>query len=97
VMLDDNVRRPWLRGGTETRMLTGRRRTDVEKLTDRLNAPVQGTAADGLKLALLAGAAVEAQRPVPWGPCRFACVTRRWSSSATQNEPQMRRHTASCR
>jgi DNA polymerase-1 len=24
----------------------------VEKLTDRLNAPVQGTAADGLKLAL---------------------------------------------
>jgi hypothetical protein len=25
---------------------------DVEKLTDRLNAPVQGTAADGLKLAL---------------------------------------------
>ncbi len=25
---------------------------DVQKLTDRLNAPVQGTAADGLKLAL---------------------------------------------
>jgi DNA polymerase-1 len=25
---------------------------DVEKLTDRFNAPVQGTAADGLKLAL---------------------------------------------
>ena len=25
---------------------------NVEKLTDRLNAPVQGTAADGLKLAL---------------------------------------------
>jgi DNA polymerase I len=25
---------------------------DVEKLTDRLNAPVQGTAVDGLKLAL---------------------------------------------
>jgi DNA polymerase I len=25
---------------------------DIEKLTDRLNAPVQGTAADGLKLAL---------------------------------------------
>ncbi len=33
-------------------MLTGRRRTNVEKLTDRLNAPVQGTGADGLKLAL---------------------------------------------
>jgi DNA polymerase I len=25
---------------------------NVEKLTDRLNAPIQGTAADGLKLAL---------------------------------------------
>jgi DNA polymerase I len=25
---------------------------DIEKLTDRLNTPVQGTAADGLKLAL---------------------------------------------
>jgi DNA polymerase I len=48
----DNERRAWLRGGTETRTLIGRRRTDVEKLTDRLNAPVQGTAADGLKLAL---------------------------------------------
>jgi DNA polymerase-1 len=36
----------------ETQMLTGRRRMDVEKLTDRLNAPVQGTAANGLKLAL---------------------------------------------
>ncbi len=35
-----------------TDTLTGRRRMDVEKLTDRLNAPVQGTAADGLKLAL---------------------------------------------
>ena len=36
----------------ETRTLTGRRRTNVEKLTDRLNARVQGTAAEGLKLAL---------------------------------------------
>jgi DNA polymerase-1 len=36
----------------ETRTLTGRRRQSVEKLTDRLNAPVQGTGADGLKLAL---------------------------------------------
>jgi DNA polymerase I-like protein with 3'-5' exonuclease and polymerase domains len=26
---------------------------DVQKLTDRLNAPVQGTGADGLKLALV--------------------------------------------
>ncbi len=51
-MMLDNERRAWLRGDTETRTLTGRRRTDVEKLTDRLNAPVQGTAVDGLKLAL---------------------------------------------
>jgi DNA polymerase-1 len=48
----DNERRAWLRGATETRTLTGRRRMDVQKLTDRLNAPVQGTGADGLKLAL---------------------------------------------
>jgi DNA polymerase-1 len=48
----DRERRDWLRGGTQTRTLFGRRRKDVEKLTDRLNAPVQGTGADGLKLAL---------------------------------------------
>jgi DNA polymerase-1 len=48
----DNERRAWHRGDTETRTLTGRRRMDVERLTDRLNAPVQGTGADGLKLAL---------------------------------------------
>jgi DNA polymerase I len=37
----------------ETRtLLTGGHRTEVERLTDRLNAPVQGTGADGLKLAL---------------------------------------------
>jgi hypothetical protein len=36
----------------EARMVTGRRRMDVKKLTDRLNAPIQGTAADGLKLVL---------------------------------------------
>jgi DNA polymerase-1 len=48
----DNERRAWHYGGTETRTLTGRRRTNVERLTDRLNAPVQGTGADGLKLAL---------------------------------------------
>jgi DNA polymerase family A len=36
----------------ETRTLTSRRRTDIQKVTDRLNAPVQGTATDGLKLAL---------------------------------------------
>jgi DNA polymerase I len=39
-------------GDTETRTLTGRRRTGVTKFTERLNSPVQGTGADGLKLAL---------------------------------------------
>src|SRR5215208_2293234 len=48
----DKERQAWRRGLTETRTLTGRRRMDIERLTDRLNAPVQGTAADGLKLAL---------------------------------------------
>ena len=48
----DNERQAWQHGETETRTLTGRRRMDVQRLTDRLNAPVQGTAADGLKLAL---------------------------------------------
>jgi len=48
----EGQRRAWQRGDVETRTLTGRRRRDVERLTDRLNAPVQGTAADGLKLAL---------------------------------------------
>jgi DNA polymerase I len=48
----ERERRIWQPGDTETRTLIGRRRMDVERLTDRLNAPVQGTAADGLKLAL---------------------------------------------
>jgi DNA polymerase-1 len=48
----DNERRVWQRGETETRTLTGRRRMDVQKLTNHLNAPVQGAGADGLKLAL---------------------------------------------
>src|SRR5215217_5274028 len=48
----EHERRSWQLGDTETRTLTGRRRMSVEKLTDRLNAPVQGTGADGLKLAL---------------------------------------------
>ena len=39
-------------GNTETRTLTGRRRTGVIELNKRLNSPVQGTGADGLKLAL---------------------------------------------
>ena len=48
----DDEMRAWQRSRAETRTLTGRHRTNVERLTDRLNAPVQGTAADGLKLAL---------------------------------------------
>ncbi len=36
----------------ETRTLTGRRRLDVRSYTEHLNAPVQGTAADGMKMAL---------------------------------------------
>jgi DNA polymerase I len=48
----ERERRAWHRGDAETLTLTRRRRMDVQKLTDRLNAPVQGTAADGLKLAL---------------------------------------------
>jgi DNA polymerase-1 len=36
----------------ETRTLAGRRRLEVGRFTDKLNTPVQGTGADGLKLAL---------------------------------------------
>ena len=45
-------RQAWQLGDAETWTLTSRRCMDVERLTDRLNAPVQGTGADGLKLAL---------------------------------------------
>jgi DNA polymerase-1 len=36
----------------ETRTRTGRRRLGVTRFTEKLNSPVQGTGADGLKLAL---------------------------------------------
>jgi DNA polymerase-1 len=39
-------------GAIETRTLAGRRRLAVERYTFKLNSPVQGTGADGLKLAL---------------------------------------------
>jgi DNA polymerase I-like protein with 3'-5' exonuclease and polymerase domains len=39
-------------GLKDTRTLTGRRRLAVERFTEKLNTPVQGTGADGLKLAL---------------------------------------------
>lgn len=48
--------RRWHRGQShqpvETRSLIGRRHTDVQRFTDKLNLPVQGTGADILKLAL---------------------------------------------
>lgn len=39
-------------GAIEARTLTGRRRVKVDRYTEKLNTPVQGTAADGLKQAL---------------------------------------------
>jgi DNA polymerase-1 len=39
-------------GPIETRTLAGRRRLNVERFTEKLNTPVQGTGADGLKNAL---------------------------------------------
>jgi DNA polymerase-1 len=48
----ERERRSWLCSETEIRTLSGRRRTDVQRLTNRLNSPVQGTGADGLKLAV---------------------------------------------
>src|SRR5919107_5816159 len=39
-------------GATETRTLTGRRRVGGNRFTEWVNAPEQGTGADGLKLAL---------------------------------------------
>src|SRR5256884_4414243 len=36
----------------ETHTLAGRRRLGVERFTEKLNSPVQGAGADGLKLAL---------------------------------------------
>ena len=48
----DRERQKWQYGDTETRTLSGRRRTEVQRLNDCLNSPVQGTGAAGLKLAL---------------------------------------------
>jgi DNA polymerase-1 len=39
-------------GAIETRTVLGRRRVKVEKFTENLNTPVQGSGADGLKAAL---------------------------------------------
>jgi DNA polymerase I len=41
------------RHGIDTRTLWGRRRLGVDRYTEALNTPVQGTGADGLKLALV--------------------------------------------
>jgi DNA polymerase-1 len=48
----DREYRALKRGSTETRTLAGRRRAGITKLTEKLNSPIQGTGADGLKLAL---------------------------------------------
>jgi DNA polymerase-1 len=40
------------RAPADTRTLTGRRRQGVRRFTEKLNTPVQGTGADGLKAAL---------------------------------------------
>jgi DNA polymerase-1 len=39
-------------GAVQTRTLAGRRRAGVTRFSEKLNTPVQGTGADGLKLAL---------------------------------------------
>jgi DNA polymerase I len=39
-------------GAVDTRTLTGRRRRGVRRFTEKLNTPVQGSGADGLKIAL---------------------------------------------
>ena len=72
-------------GSTETRTLTGRRRTGVTKLTERLNSPVQGTGADGLKLALalLYERRGECPERSPSSPS-----TMRLSSSAPRSRPR---------
>ncbi|MCC6381722.1 MAG: hypothetical protein IT304_04395 [Dehalococcoidia bacterium] len=44
--------RDQVEGAIDTRTLAGRRRLAVESFTEKLNSPVQGTGADGLKLAL---------------------------------------------
>src|SRR3712207_2681719 len=44
---------------------------DIEKLTDRLNAPVQGTGADGLKLAL--ALLWERRNECPWAVPILVC------------------------
>jgi len=42
----------WQHGNMESRTVTDRWGMDMQRLTDLLNTPVQGTGADGLKLAL---------------------------------------------
>lgn len=50
-------------GEVETRTLAARRRLGVSRFTEKLNTPVQGTGADGLKLAL--GALFETRQRLP--------------------------------
>jgi P4 family phage/plasmid primase-like protien len=45
-------RRIWDEGSIETRTLTGRRRLGIDWVNDAANSPIQGSAADGAKLAI---------------------------------------------
>jgi DNA polymerase-1 len=67
----DRERLRMKRGETETRTLTGRRRVGVTRFTEWVNAPVQGTGADGLKLALALLWERRGERP---GAVPVACV-----------------------
>jgi DNA polymerase-1 len=61
----------------DTRTLASRRRLGVSRFTMKLNTPVQGTGADGLKLALIWERCHEAPRAFPSSRCR----ARSWSSA----------------
>lgn len=46
-----------------TRTLAGRRRRNIERFTEKLNSPVQGTGADMIKLAM--GLVFETRAEIP--------------------------------
>ncbi len=72
----------------DTRTLAGRRRQNVTRFTEKLNTPVQGTGADGLKLALALLWERRADCPAP-SPCWLSTM-KSWSS-ATLAWPRRRR------
>jgi DNA polymerase-1 len=89
----EGERGAWLRGKTQPRTLTGTRRMDVENLTDRLNSPVQGTGADGLKLALalLWERRGECPEAVPVLVCHDEVVVECDAEQAAEARPGWRR------